>query len=104
MEFTADDGQTAGSLPTVIYVEILQRHVKLVIYLVLLLLLLLLLILFFLSKQIKDDELHRIVFDYLKQGRIYDNLVKCDKTNEPISELVEQITINQPTLVKKKTL
>lgn len=53
----------------------------------------------FCSNQITDEvELHRIVFDYLKQQKNYQNLVKCSETNEPISELVEEIAINQPTL------
>lgn len=49
------------------------------------------------NTKIDDSELHQIVFNFLKQQNIHQTLVKCD--NFAISELVEQITINQPILV-----
>ncbi|XP_031623510.1 pachytene checkpoint protein 2 homolog isoform X2 [Contarinia nasturtii] len=44
--------------------------------------------------QIDENELYRLVFDYLKERKINQTLVKCE--NAPISDLVEEITINQP--------
>ncbi|XP_055309924.1 pachytene checkpoint protein 2 homolog isoform X1 [Sitodiplosis mosellana] len=63
-------------LPTV-YVEILRRQS---------------------AKTISDEELHRIVFDFLKQQKSHQPLVKCD-TESSISELVEEVTISQPILL-----
>lgn len=55
--------------------------------------------LFISSKQHNDEkELHRLVFDFLKQQKSYQNIIKCDGIEERISEFVEEITISQPTL------
>lgn len=48
--------------------------------------------------KIDDDECSKIVFDFLKQQKTHQALVKCG--DESISEFVEEIIISQPVLVR----
>lgn len=59
------------------------------------------------SKSISDEEEHRIqrmVYDYLKGQKNCQTIFKCDKESGPIGEVVEEITINQPILVRTQLL
>lgn len=50
-------------------------------------------------KTIDNDELHRMVYDFLKQQTNHRAvLVKCT-SSDPISDFVEEITISQPNWV-----
>lgn len=51
------------------------------------------------SKTVDTADLQQKVFNYLKEQKRCQNLMKMDTSHE-LSELVEEITISQPILVR----
>lgn len=55
---------------------------------------------FFFRRKNENDEISRLVYDFLKLQKPDKTLLKCDKDTSLVGHLVEEITLSHPILLR----